>query len=112
MIKTTSFNKESFRWDGEYLNYVTNAKKNTWGEFVARFKYNRRDKDSFVNFLVRNFTVEEYFAELAKGISPLPILESKGYLTARAKKTLKEFGLPPTPAGKKQYAMLVSCNSN
>jgi len=34
-----------------------------------------------VEFLENNFTPAEYFAERAKGIAPLTILEAKGYVS-------------------------------
>lgn len=111
MNKKTRFNKDLFKSDGEYLNYVLDTTKNPWGEFVARFKYNRHDKTSFKKFLISNFTVEEYFSLLAKGHSPLDIVERKGWISARAKKALIEFGLPPTVEGKKEYARIVSANA-
>lgn len=50
-------------------------------KFVARFKYMRPGANAkhFVKFLVANFTVEEYFAELAAGKAPAEILRIKGY---------------------------------
>ena len=52
-------------------------------EFVARFKYAnpKRSANHFVEFLENNFTPAEYFAERAKGIAPLTILEAKGYVS-------------------------------
>jgi hypothetical protein len=52
-------------------------------EFVARFKHvsPTRSARHFVKFLITNFTPEEYFTERAKHLSPLPILESKGYIS-------------------------------
>mgnify|MGYP003340300401 CR=1 FL=1 len=48
------------------------------GKFVARFK--RGGRGSFLSFLCKNFTVEEYFSRLNSGENPLDILESKGYI--------------------------------
>jgi hypothetical protein len=53
------------------------------GKFVARFK--RGGKASFLTFLTKNFTVEEYFGRLAAGELPLRIVESKGYILPRLK---------------------------
>lgn len=76
----TKFNKANFT-TGEYLMYG-----GVCGAFIARFKYNRKIRTSFINFLVKNFTVEEYQSELAKGLAPLEILRAKGYMTASEKK--------------------------
>lgn len=91
----TKFIKEKFNDDGMYVTYD--------GKFVARFKYARSGKGSFISFLIKNFTVEEYFAELDKGKAPLQILEAKDYLLPHIKKWLKEAGYPLTQAGFKQY---------
>jgi hypothetical protein len=80
---------------GEYATYG--------GKFVARFK--RGGRGSFLTFLCKNFTVEEYFSRLDAGEPPLKILESKGYVNPRVQKLLNSIGLPPTLKGKEQYIM-------
>ena len=92
----TKFTKDSFTGT-EYVNYQD-------GRFVARFKYARGSKASFLTFLTKNFTVEEYFARLDAKESPLEILQSKGYVQPHIRKMLKAAGLPETPAG---FAQLV-----
>ena len=71
------------------------------GKFVARFK--RGGKASFLTFLTKNFTVEEYFGRLAAGEAPLKILESKGYLLPHIKKYLKDNGYEVSKAGFDKY---------
>jgi hypothetical protein len=71
------------------------------GRFVARFK--RGGRGPFLTFLVKNFTVEEYFAQLEAGMAPLKILESKGYLTPTVVRLLKSAGYSQTVAGMRQY---------
>lgn len=96
MKASTKFDKSLF--DGtEYVVYGQDRK------FVARFKYNKRERTAFVNFLVKNFTVQEYFTRLESGEAPLRIIESKGYLSANFRKLLKAEGYPETVAGKQQY---------
>jgi hypothetical protein len=73
------------------------------GKFVARFK--RGGRGSFLTFLCKNFTVEEYFARLDNGETPLTILESKGYVSPKVQKLLASLGLPPTLQGREQYVM-------
>ena len=90
----TNFKKENFKFDGMYLTYESNV--------VARFKYQHKAWKNFVNFLVKNFTVEEYFGRL-KCESPLEIMESKGYLLPHVKKMLKSSGYPITVEGFKAY---------
>lgn len=78
---------------GEYVTYG--------GRFVARFK--RGGRGDFLNFLVKNFTVEEYFSELDRGDSPLTILQSRGYVTPQVRKLLISKGFSATVEGKRQY---------
>lgn len=93
----TKFVKENFNFDGMYLTYGTDRK------FVARFKYAKDGKGSFVTFLIKNFTVEEYFAQRDANQAPLTILESKGYMSPNVKRALKLAGYAPTPEGKRAY---------
>jgi hypothetical protein len=88
----TKFIKSEFS-GSEYITYG--------GKFVARFK--RGGKATFMTFLVKNFTVEEYFGRLEAGEAPLKILESKGYLLPNIKKLLKEVGYQVSVDGFKQY---------
>ena len=90
----TKFVKSEFT-PGEYAVYG--------GKFVARFK--RGGRGSFLTFLCKNFTVEEYFARLDAGEPPLKILESKGYICPRVQKLLTSIGYPPTLQGREQYIM-------
>jgi hypothetical protein len=88
----TAFTKTNLEFDGMYLMYQ--------GKFVARFK--RGASGTFITFLIKNFTVEEYFARREAGEAPLTIAESKGYLLPHIKKWLKQGGYPVTVAGFKQ----------
>ena len=65
------FTLEEFDFYGGYLTYK--------GKFVARFKYNRKLKGGFVTFLKNNFNTDEYFLALNGGMSPMEILETKGF---------------------------------
>jgi hypothetical protein len=94
----TKFIKDSF-YGTEYVNYIMPGGT---VKFVARFKYAKGTKASFLTFLTKNFTVEEYFGRLEKGESPLPILQSKGFIQPHIKKMLKEQGYPVTQAGFEQ----------
>jgi len=111
----TAFIKENFRWDGMYLTYegeqgalteyyVEPCHPTRLGTaksaFIARFKY-RKPWKTFVNFLVKNFTVEEYLTRMNDGESPQGIMESKGYIEAWAKKMCREAGFAPTVEGYK-----------
>lgn len=73
----TTFDNSKFYFDGMYLSYGDSYVNS---EFVARFKYVKRDRKHFQRFLVANFTVEEYFAQRRENVPPLTILESKGYV--------------------------------
>ena len=75
----TQFNKELFDYSAGWLTYRTDIK--TRPEFIARFKYNKSDKPSFVKFLIKNFTVEEYRNLTNKvNLAPLQALATKGYV--------------------------------
>lgn len=91
----TKFDKNLFS-GSEYITYGDE------GKFVARFKYARSSKHSFISFLIKNFSVEEYFSRQAKGEAPLTILQSKGYLQPHVKKALKEAGYEISMVGFKQ----------
>jgi hypothetical protein len=88
----TAFIKTEFS-GSEYINYG--------GKFVARFK--RGGKASFLSFLTKNFSVEEYFGRLDAGESPLKILESRGYLLPHIKKYLKQNGYEVSKVGFDKY---------
>ena len=96
----TPFTKENLITEGKYLHYQPAG--GTYGDrkFVARFR--TAGVGSFATCLRKNFTVEEYFARMDAGESPLPIAESKGYLLPHIKRWLKEGGYPLSQAGFKQ----------
>ena len=116
----TNFVKENFQESGEYLHYAGPFEgQKTYGEvygdrchqsrvnmpkevFIARFKYRRVPK-AWINFLVKNFTVEEYVGRYEAGESPLDIMQSKGYLDRTFKRILVERGYAPTPEGLAEY---------
>lgn len=97
------FDKAQFHYFGKYLTYGPARK------FVARFKYG--SKASFQAFLIKNFTVDEYFGLLdtinpsnvcGNTYAPLEILEMKGYLSDNCKRACKISGYPETREGFKQ----------
>lgn len=93
------FEKDGFSKHGAYILYQ--------GHFIARFK--RGGQSNFIPFLIKNFSVQEYFAALDAGNQPLEILESKGYVSALAKKALRAAGFSADFAGKQQYLSSVGC---
>jgi hypothetical protein len=93
MSNTTRFIKEDFTWDGMYLMYTGEHTQSKYyelpchptrvgtprSEFIARFKYgNYKPWKAWVNFIVKNFTVEEYL-KLSTDIHPRGAMEAKGY---------------------------------
>jgi len=62
----TPFDKSKFTFDGMFLEYE--------GKFIARFKYVRSNVSAFRTFLIKNFTVEEFFERRAREEAPLDIL--------------------------------------
>ena len=96
----TKFEKSKFRNSSGYVTYERSyVGEGTDHAFVARFKYARDGAGSFVTFLIKNFTVEEYFNRLDAGEAPLEIVKSKGYLLPHIKKWLKRDGYPVTMEG-------------
>lgn len=96
----TKFVKENF-YGTEYVDYNIGGPSGK-SKFVARFKYAKGGKSSFIKFLIQNFTVEEYFSRLDAGEAPLAILESKGYLLPHIKRWLKQGGYEVSVAGFKK----------
>lgn len=65
----TRFAKNDFTYHGGYLTYGTDRK------FVARFKHSGPyTKAKFLKELIKNHSVESYFAALEAGKAPLQIL--------------------------------------
>ncbi len=101
----TKFHRENFINDGDYVHYVHEGERH----FIGRFKYGSRR--SFVTFLMKNFTVEEYIEEMQKTGAPLLILMEKGYVSDNIKKVLKRLGLPQTKEAYEAYLTEKCCAS-
>ena len=97
-----NFKRDNFEFWGGYLNYRTEAGER---KFVARLKYGAaKSKGPWITFMMKNFTVEEYFAAMEeKDSSPLGIMEAKGFLLSHIKKMLKDANYPITRAGFDKY---------
>jgi hypothetical protein len=101
----TPFTKQNLVADGMYVMYAPSGSAYAKdAKFVARFKYGRASRNPFMTCLRRNFTVEEYFARMEAGESPLPIAESKGFVLSHIKRWLKLDGYPQTVAGYKTWS--------
>ena len=97
--KMTSFTKETLIKDGPYIFYSPSGRLGADdNKFVARFK-RVAGAGSFMTHLRKNWTVEDYFAEMDTGKGPLDITKSTGYLLPHIKKWLKNDGYPTTKAG-------------
>ena len=101
----TKFTKENLIENNEYLVYhpahivAGDVYSKAKVGFIARFKHDRKDMGPFKTFLIKNFTVEEYFDMYNDDVAPLKILQSKGYMSRNAKKACKRTGFPVTPDG-------------
>ena len=104
----TGFIKENFCGSGAWVNYDVG---DTRSKFVARFKYQRGGKSSFITFLCKNFTVEEYFSRLEAGEPPLQIVGSKGYLLPHIKRLLKQEGYPVSREGMDMFVQRQLANN-
>lgn len=74
----TKFTKEAFSYSSGWLWYEVEGKK----KFVARFKYSKTPvtRAKFQKALIKNYTVEEYFAKMDAGKAPLHIFREDGVL--------------------------------
>lgn len=104
----TNFTDENILVDGMYVHFGAQGWQTPHAErkFIARFKHVPGTKRSFISFLKKNFTVEEYFGIMDQkvlGQGPLTILMAKGYLQPHIKKWLKRDGYPVTPEGYQAY---------
>jgi len=102
----TAFVRELFYIDrGGYITYGPEYRT---AKFVARFKYQRAAAKTYVTFLIKNFTVEEYFAIQAaheldrKVTSAYHTAEERGYIMPHIKKWLRDRGYEVSHAGQKQ----------
>lgn len=73
----TKFEKANFEYHGGYLHYNTNGER----KFVARFKHRGPvTKAKFLKTLIKNYTIEDYFAKYDGGRAPLQIFQDDGLL--------------------------------
>jgi hypothetical protein len=98
---TTKFTKENLIGCNGYVFFHKDGRETAYvnREFVARFKYVKRNMGPFMTFLRKNFTVEEYFDRYDAGETPLAIVKSKGYIASHIKAEMKRAGYPRTLAG-------------
>jgi len=109
----TAFNKADFNWDGMYLTYTGDqgdagyyyiASPRTHPSrvgtahslFIARFKYGRKPWKTYVNFITKNFTVEEWYEIQQDGTDPMKAMSSKGFIHSTERQLMKEFNLKAT----------------
>jgi len=102
-IKMTAFVKENFSWDGMYLMYqgefegsrtmeqiAPNCHPSWYGKperrFIARFKYGSKPFKSWINFLCKKVSIEEYI-EMSQKTSPMETMEYFGF-KPRKKRTV------------------------
>lgn len=91
----TKFVNKEFNYDGLFLTYGSDRR------FVARFKYG--GMVAFKKFLRENFTVEEYFDLLEnQDLPPVKVLQTKGFVSPKVAKILKQRGYPMTLEGMDQ----------
>ena len=95
----TAFTDKNIIKDGPYLHYRPEGGTYRDEKFIARHKHMRRNQRGFKSFLKKHFTVEEFFARMEAGESPLAILQSKGYIPAHIKRWMREGGFPITAEG-------------
>jgi hypothetical protein len=104
----TKFEKARFTDDGTFVFYVLPeplaqkyaGTKGLRGDrlFILREKYARPEK-RWINFIIKNFTVEEYVQLVMDGESPLGIVNSKGFVCRNQRKACRLAGYPQTYEG-------------
>ena len=96
------FKRDQFTYFGGCLNYTDD---NGTERFVARFKYAATSsRGTWVTFMVKNFTVEEYFLALEDS-TPLQVMQGRGYVLSHIKTWMKRDGWTDlTYAGYKAWA--------
>lgn len=99
MENETKFDRSKFNYFGGYLTYNIGTEAKPDEKFIARFRYRGGGKASFLSFLIKNFTVEEYLTRAAGKEAPLEILNAKGYISPNVRKVLKSYGLPANQTG-------------
>lgn len=98
LLENTPFDKDKFEWDGMYLMYNGEHNRATYYiatadthpsrvgtarvTFIARFKYGRKPWKTWVNFIAKNFTVEEY-VRMSDDTSPLEAVKAKGFVDGK-----------------------------
>lgn len=88
----TAFNKADFDMGHGSERWVMYGPER---RFVARFKYARpgANANHFVKFLIKNFTVEEFFGLIDTGMTPAKVLETKGYVSLNTLAAWKAMGV-------------------
>jgi len=76
----TQFVKERFSYFNGYLSYYIDYENHP--KFVAKFKYGNAwagniTYKKFMNFLIKNFTIEEYFKEVENS-TPYQVVVDRG----------------------------------
>lgn len=102
----TNFDKsKNLSVEGGFGEYWVIFSDDNGRKVVARFKHGsaKASANHFVKFLVKNFTVEEYFEARRNKLAPEQILEQKGYIGYNLAKGLKQMGYEPTAEGKAQW---------
>lgn len=92
-----NFNKNNFNYSGGYLTYNVGTLEKPKYVFIARFRNGSRS--SFISFLIKNFSVQDYLSRLDNREAPLEILNSAGYISPNVRKVLKSYRLPATQEG-------------
>ena len=106
--KEMQFTKETLINRGGYVMWAKNGQWDTPYadmKFVARFRGGRGGGGvrSFMTHVIKNWTVEDYFAAMDEGKTPLEIVRATGYLLPHIKRWLKNEGYPQTMAGYKAW---------
>ena len=102
----TRFTKANLlKGNAGYVQYSPSGRAwATDNRFVARFRHGMGGPGTFMTHLRKNWTVEDFFAQIDAGKTPLAIAESTGYILPHIKKWMRQAGFPTTQAGYKAWA--------
>jgi hypothetical protein len=98
----TGFKRE--RFDYSRNGCLTYTDDGCTDRFVARLKYAQTSsKGRWITFMIKNFTVEEYFTQAGR-LGPLEAMEERGFILSHIRKWMKLDGfLDFTNAGRLRW---------
>jgi hypothetical protein len=99
----TKFDKDFFEFDGERLLYWPRGLHRGKSKLIRKWdKWVPKPWKSWRNFIIKNFTVEEFFTKRPSLKGQMRRMHSKGFLEPQQKRQCTLAGYPNTPEGYSQ----------